>query len=583
MREADRWPTLDRKRARAASSRCCWRRSRPARRSRAAAAAASCRILRSSAPTGARPPSPTCSRARNCWPSLPPARSSTADGRRRAGARGGRVRRGRDGPDRAARHVRTSVLRRRRDVQDARGAEGRRFDFRLGRRSGLSAQPIRSIERVRARTRVYNLQTDAPHTYFASGIAVHNKGGGGGCFPAGTRISTPSGSAAIETLRPGDIVLSVGPDLRAVDSPVEAIHLAFTPITVVRTTAGELKTTAEHPLMMRDGAFRPAGELKPGDQSAFSAPAASRPPRSSNAARPARRARCSTCASARRTRSSPTASWSTTRAAVAAVRRRRFHGGGSAAAQTWPGWPTWTTRSWSASCSALSSASFWCLIVVKSDKLQGARREPGLLVQPLRDCEQGGQDSEAAGVHREERPEVRAGPAGGARRAPRSCCSRNAGRRAITTPMKPLLMPDLYAEHLAQIQGMIRNHEINCIEGLSVEAVDLVNVRYPNDAERARVHRAHHRQRARTTTWTTGRSDFAARRRGAGAVPGVLDVPPRGRAVAAARDRADEGVRRAQDGQLLRAVHRPRRAAGLRGSGRPRRAGRAVGRGRRRN
>ena len=49
-------------------------------------------------------------------------------------------------------------------------------------------------------------------------------------------------------------------------------------------------------------------------------------------------------------------------------------------------------------------------------------------------------------------------------------------------PMKPLLMPDLYAEHLGQIQGMIHNHEINMIEGLKVGAVDLVNVRYPNDA-----------------------------------------------------------------------------------------------------
>ena len=49
-------------------------------------------------------------------------------------------------------------------------------------------------------------------------------------------------------------------------------------------------------------------------------------------------------------------------------------------------------------------------------------------------------------------------------------------------PMKPLLMPDLYAEHLGQIQGMIHNHEINLIEGLNVGAVDLVNVRYPNDS-----------------------------------------------------------------------------------------------------
>jgi hypothetical protein len=53
-------------------------------------------------------------------------------------------------------------------------------------------------------------------------------------------------------------------------------------------------------------------------------------------------------------------------------------------------------------------------------------------------------------------------------------------------PMKPLLMPDLYAEHCSQLSGMIGNHEINLISNLNVEHVDIVNVRYPqkeNDRE----------------------------------------------------------------------------------------------------
>jgi predicted lipid-binding transport protein (Tim44 family) len=45
-------------------------------------------------------------------------------------------------------------------------------------------------------------------------------------------------------------------------------------------------------------------------------------------------------------------------------------------------------------------------------------------------------------------------------------------------PMKPLLMPDLYADHLGQIRGMVRNHEVNVIAELKVDAIDLVNVRY---------------------------------------------------------------------------------------------------------
>jgi predicted lipid-binding transport protein (Tim44 family) len=53
-------------------------------------------------------------------------------------------------------------------------------------------------------------------------------------------------------------------------------------------------------------------------------------------------------------------------------------------------------------------------------------------------------------------------------------------------PMKPLLMPDLYAEHCSQLSGLIANHEIDMISNLNVEQVDIVNVRYPqkeNDRE----------------------------------------------------------------------------------------------------
>jgi predicted lipid-binding transport protein (Tim44 family) len=53
-------------------------------------------------------------------------------------------------------------------------------------------------------------------------------------------------------------------------------------------------------------------------------------------------------------------------------------------------------------------------------------------------------------------------------------------------PMKPLLMPDLYADHCSQLSGLMANHEINRIDSLRVEHVDIVNVRYPekeNDRE----------------------------------------------------------------------------------------------------
>lgn len=51
--------------------------------------------------------------------------------------------------------------------------------------NGLQEQRITRLETVSGPTRVYNLQTDRPNTYFANGVAVHNKGGGGGGFGGG--------------------------------------------------------------------------------------------------------------------------------------------------------------------------------------------------------------------------------------------------------------------------------------------------------------------------------------------------------------------------------------------------------------
>jgi predicted lipid-binding transport protein (Tim44 family) len=48
--------------------------------------------------------------------------------------------------------------------------------------------------------------------------------------------------------------------------------------------------------------------------------------------------------------------------------------------------------------------------------------------------------------------------------------------------MEPLLMKGLYYQHMAQLQGLVRNHEINRIEDLMIKKIDLVHVRYTEKA-----------------------------------------------------------------------------------------------------
>jgi predicted lipid-binding transport protein (Tim44 family) len=126
----------------------------------------------------------------------------------------------------------------------------------------LAEQRIVSLERVRERVQVFNLQTDHPNTFFAGQIAVHNKGG---CFPAGTKIATPKGPVAIESLASGDDILAVTGDGLTVRSTVKTVFVSKDTMVRIKTNGGDLVTTAEHPVSLKEGMFKRAGDLRPGD------------------------------------------------------------------------------------------------------------------------------------------------------------------------------------------------------------------------------------------------------------------------------------------------------------------------------
>ena len=130
--------------------------------------------------------------------------------------------------------------------------------------AGLQPQYIRRLDRVHAPVRVYNLRTDAPHTFFANAFAVHNKGGG--CFPAGTTIATPGGGTAIEDLQPGDVILGINAAGQCVTSAIQRIYRQPSVLLALTTDAGMLLTTDEHPLRLADGHFCQAGRLTVGQQ-----------------------------------------------------------------------------------------------------------------------------------------------------------------------------------------------------------------------------------------------------------------------------------------------------------------------------
>jgi len=89
--------------------------------------------------------------------------------------------------------------------------------------------------------------------------------GGGGCLAKGTPILTPTGSIAIEKLRPGDPVLSIS-DGKTLTGRVQILTETGTDH-YLEISAGIAKVTitSEHPVMVGPGEYRIARLLKVGD------------------------------------------------------------------------------------------------------------------------------------------------------------------------------------------------------------------------------------------------------------------------------------------------------------------------------
>ena len=318
----------------------------------------------------------------------------------------------------------------------------------------LLSQRILSIAQIRQPTRVYNLQTDAPNTYFANGIAVHNKGGGG-CFPAGTRIATPDGPVAIETVQPGAVVLTGQGGTTVVD----ATFFTRAQVLTLVTDAGILRTTAEHPILCANGKFRRAGNLTSGD--------------------PLPDARVVSGALGAEElvynlRVGPPHTFIADGFVVhnkgggGSFGGGGFHGGGAGG----NGDPT----------------VFFVImgVIILIVVVQAVAKSHDKTEQNLDFCYSPGSVSAKADKTQKllefiaRTDEAFTPLALGTLVTSAFTKLQQCWQARAYEPMQPLLMPDLYREHCQQLASLQRNHEINLIDPLRVERVQIVNVRYPH-------------------------------------------------------------------------------------------------------
>jgi len=387
--------------------------------------------------------------------------------------------------------------------------------------SGLSFQWITHIQYVRHRTRVYNLQTDAPHTFFANGIAVHNKGGGG-CFPAGTSIRTPRGPVSIEQLTVGDVVQAVMADGVIVQTQVTGLIAARASLLEIQTDRGRLRTTADHPVALAEGGFRPAGQMAPGERIL--------------AFLDGRRQQPATVLSCRVTSLEEPVfnlqvGWPHTFVADDFVVHNKGGGGGfSGGGGGWHsssgghgsgdlphgfllsvligGLVGGTSRAivrrqqgaagqflvgaalgavagpitlLALACDVglgLFAAIFMAAFIAAGAKFQSRKDEDLDYLYSPREIDKKAKKSHKlleflARQDASVEPETLRRQAEATFQQLQDCW-----QARDYTPMKPLLMPDLFAQHVAQLNGMKRDHEINRIENLQVQRIDVVNIRY---------------------------------------------------------------------------------------------------------
>ncbi len=335
----------------------------------------------------------------------------------------------------------------------------------------FSEQRIVSLQRVKGPAQVFNLQTDQPNTFFAGRLAVHNKGGG--CFPAGTTIAAPNGPLAIESLHFGDEVLAVRDNGQTVRTRVQTIWVRRSPLLRIETGRGTLLATEEHPVGLWNGGFRPAGDLRPGERII----------RWKGGRLVAGKVRAITPEKNDALVFNLQVGEPHTFLAEGLLVHNK--GGGSSRSGS-------SSRSRSGSSSGGGGEISWTAFLLimggmilgfillisllskigksKTENLDFVYRPAQIMPKAEKTMALltflSGQDPAVS-------PEDLRKLAESTFRKLQECWeSREYG------PMKPLLMADLFDQHLNQLQGLRRNHEINRIRQLTVERLDLVNIRY---------------------------------------------------------------------------------------------------------
>lgn len=347
-------------------------------------------------------------------------------------------------------------------------------DDRLCVREGdvFITAPVEKITRVKAVLPAYNLLVLPGGTYLANDIVVHNKG----CFLPDTPILRADGTQSpISEIRPGDELIAFTTGGEIVHTTVRQVIIhEVNEYVVVGTEQTTLRVTREHPFYTGDGTFKTLEALKIGDR-IFAL--------GNNGLREERITSLETVEAPTRVYNLQTDQPNTYFANGIAVHNKGGGGGGGGGGFGGGGFHGGGYSGGGSDDPTILFIFFGVFIVIfviaKAAQNKPAADEDLDYVYSRSDIERKSDKTRKlleflARVDPTMAPDKLEAQAKSTFVELQQCW-----QARQYDPMKPLMMPDLYAEHCSQLSGMIANHEINLISNLTVEHVDIVNVRYP--------------------------------------------------------------------------------------------------------
>ncbi len=336
----------------------------------------------------------------------------------------------------------------------------------------LKSLSIQSLHRIAATRHAYNLLVSPGGTFVAGGLVVHNKG----CFLPESQILKADGTEMpISSAQPGDKVLAFTTEGRLVRTQVrDVVRTEVEQYIILQTDRVTVRVTEEHPFYTGRGTFKTLEVLKPGDTiMAWDGQSLAE----------------QKIVSLQKVQDRvpvfnlQTEHPNTFFAGHIAVHNKGGGGGGFRSSGS--------SRSRSASGSgagggdAAGALFFFLFLVVFTFVVisiirtkKGMKSENLDFVYDRKEIARKAEKTEKVLTFISQQdqalsPETLKNLAESTFLKLQECW-----QSRDYTPMRPLLMPALFAQQQAQLQGMVRNHEINRLEDLKVERVDLVHVRY---------------------------------------------------------------------------------------------------------